>query len=191
MQRLFRPFQLLRKALASGFAAAVLLGLFSPQTLSSPLSKDQIKAAFLFNFAAFARWPDTLFINTNSPLRYCVKNAPEVAATLKQLVAGETLEGRPLALSVIQQHEQAKGCHLLYVGETTNIDNQLRQYQQNGLLLVGNSEQFINQGGLIALVTKRRRIHPLINLTALDASPLRLSSKLLRLATLKRPTAHE
>jgi len=171
-------------ALAMGLAAASLPG------WGRDLPEHQVKAAFLFNFAAFVKWPDEAFPDSATPLRYCVVRQGQVGQTLRRLIDGESLDGRSLELVELSPGQSTTGCHLLFCG----ADGQCLDMPgaRSGLLLiVGDGDDFLEQGGMVALLRKRNRVHPVINLDALDASSLRLSSKLLRLATRVRPGGEE
>ncbi len=173
------------------------LGLVLAIMVAAPLSEGrnlpepQVKAAFLFNFAAFVNWPDGLFHTPDTPLRYCTLDADAVSRTLEQLIAGETLDGRPLELVRLEKGQRIRGCHILFLGAQANTVSILSAQRERSTLTVGDTEDFLKQGGMIALLRKRKRIHPVINLDALEVSSLRLSSKLLRLATRVRSGQQE
>lgn len=168
---------------------SLLLTLFvmAPFSQSRDLPEHQIKAAFLFNFAAFVSWPESLLETADTPLRFCVLGADAMSMTLDQLISGENLDGRPLELIHLDIEPDVRGCHILFLGSEAVNDALLQVGHNPGMLTVGDTEMFIERGGMIALLRQRKRIHPMINLDALDASMLRFSSKLLRLATLVRP----
>ncbi len=166
------------------------LALAAPVGHARDLPEHQIKAAFLFNFAAFVNWPDSLFATAATPLRYCTLDAEAVSGTLEQLIAGETMDGRPLELLRLGKGQRDQGCHILFLGARADTSI-LSAPGQPEPLTVGDTEAFLERGGMIALVRIRKRIHPVVNLDALEASALRLSSKLLRLATRVRPGRKE
>ncbi|MDJ0806136.1 MAG: YfiR family protein [Gammaproteobacteria bacterium] len=175
---------------AAGLICTVLLA-HVPVSPGRDLPEHQIKAAVLFNFAAFVSWPESLFETPLSPLRYCVVGADALHETLNHLISGERLEGRPMELLNLDEESSLDACHILFLGGAADYDKLAVMGLKPGILTVGDSESFIEQGGMIALLRKRKRIHPVINLDALDQSRLRLSSKLLHLATLVRPGSNE
>ncbi|MEN8177823.1 MAG: YfiR family protein [Pseudomonadota bacterium] len=158
-----------------------------PTCQGRDLPEHQIKAAFLFNFAAFVSWPEGLFESADTPLRFCTMEADAISRTLEQLISGESLDGRPLELIRLGIKPDITGCHILFLGSEAVYRTLSQVGQSPGMLTVGDTEKFIERGGMIALLRQRKRIHPVINLNALDESTLRLSSKLLRLATRVRP----
>ncbi len=91
----------------------------------------------------------------------------------------------------LRKGQQVRGCHILFLGAPADIAPVLSAQRVRGALTVGDTEAFLEQGGMIALLRKRKRIHPVVNLDALEVSSLRLSSKLLRLATRVRPGQSE
>jgi hypothetical protein len=151
------------------------------------LQEHQVKAAFVFNLAAFVTWPREALQQPSTPLRFCLLRGEAVGRTLERLIAGESLEGRPLELVRLQPAQGWDGCHVLYVGRGTDWEPRSPAQRGGATLTVGDGDEFLRRGGMIALQRRRNRIHPVINLVEVEASALRLSSKLLRLATLIGP----
>lgn len=180
-----------RTPAAAAFWLALVLAGGTPDAPSRELAEHQVKAGILFNFAAFVSWPRECFANPSSPLRYCVLGADAVGATLEGLLAGETFDGRPLELRILHAPAGLGRCHILFFGAGAGSPAVLDAVPGTTTLTVGETDSFIENGGMIALLRKRKRIHPVINLDALEASRLRLSSKLLRLSTRLRPGATE
>ncbi|MFH1314740.1 MAG: YfiR family protein [Candidatus Eisenbacteria bacterium] len=146
-----------------------------------------IKAAFLFNFAKFATWPeDTFESDTDSFVIAVVGKNPfgnNLAQTLtvkdrkiqvKEMVAVDT-KARINAL---------KNCHLVYVSpsEKDNVDSILALLRELPILTVSDVKGFSTRGGMIELVTVGKRIRFDVNMKPARASGVELSSKLLRLA---------
>lgn len=165
----------------------LLLFAFACSCLGREVPEHQVKAAFLFNFAAFVTWPDEVFESSTAPLRYCIQDADEVAAVLQRLLEGEAVDGRSLVLVRLSADSEPGHCHILYLGESEGGYDRLHQSIDKNVLTVGESEAFTDNGGMIALLRKRKRIHPVIRRDVVADSGLRLSSKLLRLATLVGP----
>lgn len=172
---------------------ALLLGLLglplAAAIAEEPFGESEVKAVFLYNFASFVNWPQDARQDPAKPFRYCVLD-DEIAPVLQKVLKGETTGGRPLAVQTSVTAAGLADCHVLYIGK-----NSLRGSEGWGLveeaisahvLTVSDLESFETKGGMIALTRKDRRIHPRINIDAVDKGKLRISAKLLNLATIIR-----
>jgi hypothetical protein len=175
-----------RQAVAILWLLALIPAAGSPQ---DTFSETEVKAVFLYNFASFVRWPSSTAQNPPKPFRYCVLDE-EMAPILLRIIQGETVEGKPLMLSQEVNTAHLSECQVLYLGrDNLNTDKGwelVRQAPAAQVLTVSDLETFATRGGMIALVRKDRRIQPLINIDMVEKSQLRVSSKLLNLATITR-----
>jgi hypothetical protein len=82
----------------------LLLGLLSMLSLNlfarGEPSEDQVKAAFVYNFAKFVEWPESAFSSKESPLVLCVIGKDNVGSAL-QVLEKKEVQGRQLRLNVI------------------------------------------------------------------------------------------
>lgn len=111
----------------------------------------------------------------------------ELATLLEKVVQGETLDGRPLMVVRRVDPKNLAQCHVLYMDRadlaSTASQELLVRSAAAGVLTVSDREDFAVEGGIIALIRKQGRVHPLINLDAAARAQVRISSKLLSLAT--------
>ncbi len=153
---------------------------------SDRFAEIEVKAVFVYNFAHFVRWPDTPARRSSQPFRYCVLD-DELATVLDKVIRGETLDGRPLTVVRQVNPGNLAECHVLYLdrADLASAANQalVSRAAAVGVLTVSDLENFAVEGGAIALIRKQGRVHPLINLDAAARAQLRISSKLLNLAT--------
>jgi hypothetical protein len=143
-----------------------------------------LKAAFLYNFAKFAEWPRDP--DAAAPLTLCVLHDQASEAALAQLVSGASLNGRPIIVLRAVSHERLRSCHLLYIADAEGqaLDDVLAELRGMPVLTVGNGEPFARHGGIVGLLVEGNRMRFAINPDAAQRSGVRLSSKLLSLATL-------
>lgn len=174
--------------------AWLLLALSAPAQTGdanpSSFAETEVKAAFVYNFAHFVRWPDGHNLRPGEPFRYCVFD-DTLAPLLAKAVAGETLDGHPLVVQRQPDSRNLQECHLIYFGEQSTIGpspqvDVLKRLAGSAILTVSDHPGFAARGGMITLVRKRGRIHPVINTDAIERADLRISAKLLNLATLTR-----
>lgn len=145
-------------------------------------SEYQLKAVFLFNFAQFVEWPPHAFAAENDPLGICVVGPDPFGNELEAVMEGEQISGRPIALRRFERAADMEGCHLVFVGRTAEgeMRNALARVQGEPVLTVGETEEFIANGGMIRFFTEQNRVRLQINPDAADEAHLRVSSKLLR-----------
>jgi hypothetical protein len=146
----------------------------------------QVKAAFLFNFAQFVDWPASAFHGPQDEFVIGVLGADPFGAYLDELVRGEKVGGRPLAVRRFAHVEDIGECHILFVSrsETGQLEKILAPLKGRSLLTVGDMEGFARYGGIVRFVTEKNKIRLRINLEAAKACDLTISSKLLRPATI-------
>ncbi len=158
-----------------------LLGCWLPGwTAGAELRVNEVKAAFLYNFANFVTWPRDAFESPRSPLYYCIWGTSPVRPLLADLLRGEVVNGHPLRLAPAGARDHSH-CQILFVSAEVDLRAPLPRH---GVLTVGETRAFLRQGGMIALVPHERRIRPLIARRTAEAAGIRISSKLLRIATL-------
>jgi len=143
-----------------------------------------IKAAILYNFAKFAEWPAAAFSSDSAPLRICVIGNDPFGPALDSL-DGKTVRNRPLVTGSIASVEEAAACHILFVSasEKDRLEAILDTLGALPILTVADMSQFTTSGGIVALKKAEDRSRLEINVGAADKARLKLSSKLLRLAS--------
>lgn len=156
------------------------------------LSEAQVKAAFLVNFPKYVDWPAEAFAKTNSPIVISVLGGNKLGDELAKMVAGKTIEGHPLALKPVTKDEEIlEGCHILFVGanERQRFPAILKKFGKAPVLTVGESDDFLADGGIINLSKQDKRISLVVNLAAARKAGLRISSKLLNVAHVQKETS--
>jgi hypothetical protein len=164
---------------------AVLLALAAaPARAQAPAAPTeyQVKAVFLFNFSQFVDWPAAAFAEDRSPLVIGVLGSDPFGTTLDEIVRGETVNGRPLAVRRYESVEQIDACHILFIGRSHDkqLDSVLAALKERNVLTVGDFEGFARRGGMIRFVTVGNKIRLRVNLAAAQDEKLTISSKLLR-----------
>ena len=156
--------------------------LFSAQ--ANALSEYQVKAAFLFHFAQFVEWPEQAFNNASGPLTYCTVGDDPFQGILDASLRGKTLGTHPLRVQHFQHRQEIQGCQVLFIGtgERKLLPSILADVKENFVLTVGESEDFVQEGGMIGFKLEESKIRFDINLEAAQKAKLRISSRLLALA---------
>jgi uncharacterized protein DUF4154 len=177
-----RRFAWLAVALLSLVAAA-------PGRAQGPPTEYQVKAVFLFNFSQFVDWPPAAFSDNRAPLVIGVLGHDPFGSTLDEIVRGETVNGRPLAVRRYQSVQQVDACHILFIdrSQEAQLEAIVATLKERSVLTVGDFEGFARRGGMVRLVTVGNRIRMRINLSAAHQAYLDISSKLLRPADVLKP----
>ena len=162
-------------------AAALTFNPPLPGISPAPSSLEyEVKAAFLLNFTRFVEWPSTAFSAPEAPLTICIGGDDPFGRAIDQIVEGEMVSGRRVAVERIRPDQQ-KSCQVLYIGTGRNLATMLASAGP-AVLTVGEGADFIHQGGIIAFVVDNRRVRFDINFKAAAGAGLKLSSKLLSVA---------
>jgi hypothetical protein len=179
-----RPVKAARRGCCIGLT--LLFGLASP-VAPQTAAISKVKAAFLYNFAKFAEWPaETLPPGTQ--LHLCVVGDDAVADALEQKIKGRAIEGHELSVRVVGNDALLKSCHLVYVdGRDARRSSQLLDALKGApILSVGDGEKFAELGGVAQLVLEQDQMRFAVNVAAVERARIKLSSKLLSLASIVR-----
>lgn len=166
----------------------VLLLLFAtpPRSGAQTASESQIKAAYLYNFAKFVEWPARNFPSAAAPIRLCVLNDHSFEAELSQVVKGKSIAGRPVSVVPVQNGEQSRGCQVLFMSssQARQTRHVMAVLRDTSVLTVGETNGFVEEGGIINFVVQDNRVQFQVNRKAANQAGLRISSRLLSLAKL-------
>jgi hypothetical protein len=171
-------------------STAVLLTLITATLRTMPAAPPNeyaLKSVFLYNFCHFIEWPESAFSSPSEPLIIGIVGEDPFNALLKEAVKGETYHNRPIQIEHYRGPKDIKHCHLLFIGrsETGHLDAILETVDSQSIVTVGETDDFLDRGGMISLPAERNRIRLRIKPSAFHAVNLSVSSKLLRVADVK------
>ena len=147
-------------------------------------NEHQLKAAFLFNMAKFVEWPAEVFAGPAEPLVVCILGDDEIEDALRQAPV-RLVTGRSLAIRRIADSQKAAGCHILFVGESVGRRWRTDMLKNSSILTVGETKDFIPQGGAVNFELQGDTIHIQVSIEALKRARLVMSSKLLSLSQIQ------
>jgi hypothetical protein len=164
-------------------AAVLLLGLSAGLAVAAA-PEYQVKAAFLFNFAKFVDWPEAMLAR-NSSMNVCVLGDDPFGAILNRTVEGKTVHDRPIRVARLVDAGDVSHCHVLFisVSEQRELPRLLPVLAGLSILTVGETESFVQNGGMIGFTSDADRVRFEINNDAAERAGLHISSQLLKLAT--------
>lgn len=152
--------------------------------LQAQLEEYQVKAAFLFHFAQLVDWPSGSLGSENSPLILCTAGENALSGILEVLVQGKEIRSHPLQVRHLREKDNQAACHLLFIVGTDKKHAAaiLTGVNNAPILTIGESDNFIQQGGIIGFCLQENKICFDINLETANRAHLKISSRLLLLA---------
>jgi hypothetical protein len=144
----------------------------------------QVKAVFLFNFARFVDWPAVTFVSSTEPFALCVYGEDPFGADLDAVVRGETVGGRPMVVRRLSSLPQAGQCQIVFIAGSAadELESVVAALGGRAVLTVSDVEGAARRGAMIRMLTVNGKIRLRINLEAVRAARLTVSSNLLRAA---------
>jgi hypothetical protein len=173
-----RPAWLLALLLAAGAV---------PARAAPAPTEVQLKAAFIFHFTQFVDWPAQAFATPDAPFVIGVLGDEAMVQALTAMVEDEKLAGHPLVVRRLRSPSEAVNCHILYVSSDEEDAFHDARLRNAPILTVGESDAFLQWGGVIEFFTDHNHVRLRINLAAARGSSLQISSKLLRVAQVQSP----
>ena len=165
----------------------------------------KVKAAYLYNFARFVKWPGDAFENEQAPIVIGVVGRDPFGALLDRTVAGRKVSGRVLVIRRITAPRspddwtpddgpdpyeaiaaELRECHLLYISRSDEkgFPRILDLLRDAPVLTVSDINAFALDGGMVEFVLKAEKgtIGFHINHGVAKEAELHISSKVLKLA---------
>lgn len=144
----------------------------------------QIKAAFIYNFARFVDWPTQAFTDASAPMVIGVLGKNVFKNDLAQIIAGKIIRGHALEFRTFDSVADVEHCQVLFISdsEKSHLSKIISRLGNASILTVGESDDFIENGGMIDLRIVDDKVRFDINNSAAKSAGLTISSKLLSLA---------
>lgn len=160
------------------------------QDTNSP-SEDQLKAVYLYNFLNYVHWPEEKCEAPAAKLReIAVLGAIDLFsfnAALQTLQSKLNKDGKSLPVVYLGPYKDGmdlSGCRLLFVSnaEKKNYAKILAQVTGEPVLTVADSEEFIEAGGMLTLISRQNNVRWVVNRKTAEQAGLRVNSRLLAMA---------
>ncbi len=171
---------------------------------AAPSREQQIKAAFLYNFIKFVDWPKEKMADSNEPITIGIIGSKYFVKALEPLIH-KKIKNRNISIKYFEGYEKLKKsqedndrqwdpkiealktCHVLMfcICDSVRIENSsqiIKALKGSPVLTVGETDGFLESGGIINFLMEDKKVRFEINVTAAKKSKLKISSKLLRLA---------
>ncbi len=173
------------KFLVTAFAGTAVCAFALTANAETGAKDITVKAAYIYNFAKFTRWPESSFTDETSRLLFCVHGSPEMLSTLKTMVYSRYIDKHPIeAADASVPGFNIASCHLVYYVDNPLLSGWelLRKLEGVSALTIGDNTQFLELGGAIGFINIDQRIKFDVNLAATQQSGMSLSSRLLGIA---------
>jgi hypothetical protein len=193
-----------RPASALALAAALcLFGIVHESTstraaapaVAQPTATDEytLKAAFLYNFARYVKWPDTAFKDKDAPLRVAVVGQDPFGKILDDALRDKKAGTHPIATVRFESIEKLGDCHILFVpaSEEKNLARIQELTKDKPILLVTESLSAAEHGAHIGFFLEKSKAKFAVNTESVKASKLEVSSELLKLAKILESKSKE
>lgn len=166
--------------------AIALLALCRPATAQTAVASDaQIKAAYLHKLPGFVEWPPEAFASPSSPMVIGVVNADAVYEELSRQVSGRAFQGRAVELRRVERDATTMTLHVLFIGskEPREIRRLVDKAAGRAVLTIASSSSIVETSAVLNLVELDGRIRVEASLPAAAKAGLKLSSRLLSVAS--------
>lgn len=154
-----------------------------PMIAAAQPKEYQVKAAFLFNFAQFVEWPDSVFPSPDGPFYVGVLGDDPFGTALDEVVRGEAISGHKMVVQRSRQMADLKNCQMIFVSksEKSRVPEILAAAGSRPVLMVGDVSGFARSGGGINFILEGAKVRFEINPGAARTRGLKFNSQLLSL----------
>lgn len=143
--------------------------------------ENQVKAAFLYNFAKFVQWPQSALPDSDSTFAFGVIGNGAIAEALRQQTADKIVQDRKIVVTGSNRIEDLKSCQIVFIGLSKEAEctAALQSLNKTATLTVGDADGFVKDGGMIQFFIEDNRVRFRIKPSNIDRAGLEVSSKLL------------
>ncbi|TKB25517.1 YfiR family protein [Desulfopila sp. IMCC35006] len=171
----------------SMFALLLLLLLsLSVSAVAQPRDEYAVKAAFVFNFAILTEWPAIPIPGPKTDLLLCVVGGGDLPKAFES-IEGKKIGERTLHVVAVDKGVTLPDCQIVFYREEVSTEDLVRTlYAVKGkaVLTIGDKSNVTKLGGAIHFFTDNGKLRFAINPGVISAQGLKLSSRLLKIATL-------
>ena len=157
-------------------------------TVSQEAAEGDAKAAFLFHFTTLIEWPKDAFPTEDAKVNVGVYGDEEFTKTVRTLLQDKKAHGRPFVVKRVVNAAEAKNYQILFFreAETRKMGAAYDSIKKLPILTVGESDDFLEEGGMINLYFEDKQLRFEVNPATAENAKLTVSSKLLRLAKIRK-----
>ena len=171
----------------SAALALLLLTIIPSVSVAQTTSASMLKAAFTLNFVKFTEWPG---LKEGVPILVCVPTDENIASAMTRTMNGQSVDGHAIHVMRLVPTGAVRDCHLLFVTEREprRLVAILEEASQSSMLTVSDVEQSALHGVVIEFFLEKNRLRFAVNVDMMERARIKMSSRLLSLATIVRDT---
>jgi len=146
-----------------------------------PVEEFEAKAVLVYHFAKLTSWPEGTFKTDQSPILISVYGDKGFYEVLKKY-DDRIVNGRALSVRYVEAIADAPHSQILYI--TGDMDSTVEYYlkkHSTPTLTVGESKDFVEQGGILAIVREKEHLTLYANLKSAVETKLYLNNNLVKL----------
>ena len=149
---------------------------------AAPPAAEEVKAAFICNFADFVEWPAT----ADDHVTIGILGEDPFGQLIDEAAQARSIPEREIEVRRLESLDQAEELEILFIGasEEKNLASILARLHGTHVLTVGDLPGFAAAGGVIGMLVEDKRVRLEINVAAAQRAGLAISSRLLKLARL-------
>jgi hypothetical protein len=146
----------------------------------------RIKAAFIYNFVRYTTWPEEALGTEDDPIEMVVIGKSPFRSSLDKTFARKLLHGRPVRIRYLASIPEELKAHLVFtVGLSPEDTNALAgRLRSKNVLVIGDQRGFAERGSCANFYLEDSKIRFEVNTDEVKASGLKISSQLLKLASI-------
>jgi hypothetical protein len=147
-------------------------------------SERSVKAAYIYRFVPYVEWPPAA-LPQGAPIVIGVAGADDVAQELEQIVRTRRTDDRSIVVRRLAPNDAWTGLHVLYVGQEAvgRVQQVAKALHDRSVLTISDADGAVERGIVIGFVQSDSRLRFEVNAEAAERGGLKLSSRLLNVAS--------
>lgn len=141
-----------------------------------------VKAGYIFNIAKYTQWPSTQMEN----IVLCLDRGDSMFDFMKDMNSKNVFESTKFYVERrdLNQESNLNNCGMVFISHSyTNKKKLLKTLKSLPILTISDSNEFINEGGMIGLVNKKGNIKLEINVERMSSEGFSANPKLIAVAS--------
>jgi hypothetical protein len=146
--------------------------------------KYQLIAKYLGKIPSFVEWPASAANTSKAAFQMCTLGDYPFGIRLAWVVGSVTVGGRRVELRWVHKEQELAGCEMVFFSrsEAKRYGKILQGLKGKSVLTVGESQGFLEAGGMVELSFVNDRLQMEVNLVAARSANLKVDARLLALA---------
>lgn len=186
VRRFARPMAPRHRLVASA-RVAIVLGIVILWATIAPAARAQTaeyeqKASLICGLLRNVEWPTRKMKSPSAPFVIGIVGQDMVSDFLREDLQGRRIKDRPVQIRVLTSLQEVSSCHLLFVSQSENdrLRSILSEARREGILTVGEADNFLSSGGVVQFVFEGTRVTYRVSQGNASREALKLNGFVLR-----------